>query len=36
VTSGKQSADLDLRTKLPVKTELHCHSGEFEIEAARS
>ena len=27
--------ELNLKTKLPVKTELHCHSGEFEIQVVR-
>jgi len=34
VESG-QVNELNLRTKPPVKTELHCQSGEFEIQVVR-
>lgn len=35
VASRNQSANLDLGTTLPIKTELHCHSGVFEMRVLR-
>lgn len=35
VKSGGTQNQINLKTKVPVKTELHCHSGEFEIRVLR-
>lgn len=34
VKSG-QLNEFNLKTKLPVKTNLHCYSGDFEIQVLR-
>jgi hypothetical protein len=36
VESARGVGKLNLGTALPMKTELHCHSGEFEIQVQRS
>ena len=35
VASRGNTAKLDFQTTLPVKTELHCHSGVFEMQVVR-